>query len=582
MANTIEAKECNLGGLFSPPFLFEIPQYQRPLSWTTENFELLFDDIYESTQTGNQQYFLGSIILQESGTTAGRYEVVDGQQRLTALALLMAVIRDLTDKQELKNSLAKSLFQEADDYKSIPRQVRITPWEHMVDVFNEYVYETGKTMDYLQRIEGEQIRYTDPEDALYHLYEAILVFQARYESHLKDPIVLDRFVKYLMGSVYVVYIKTNQLASAYRLFTVLNTRGVPLGTADLLKSDNLGAIANGDDRKRAADKWQKIEDQLGREGIEQIVAFIRMMHIKEKARHGIFEEYQSQIFDKGLVGRGMPFIQHIADIADIYHDKVLEPEITGTADAQNQYRTLVDLLSRFLPFNDWIPPVLAFYRRFKSDDALIRFILELEKRVIVEWTLGKSLTERIVSLSQVLKLIDDAQNAEEVIPRVVRWEDESATRKTFGDKVADEQFYFLHGGKLARYLLLRLDMELWEMENFGGYPGTITVEHILPQSPAEGSEWRKTFNDDSLLRMTNGIGNLVLLSGRKNSKARNYEFPKKKKAYFEGKTTAFRITREIEDISAWSPDSLRKRQEYLVTMAGKVYFKTTEPNKHAT
>jgi len=65
MVNEIEAKEVSVGKLFSPDFIFTIPIYQRPLSWDKENFDQLFEDIYDAMTNKETQYFLGSIILQE-------------------------------------------------------------------------------------------------------------------------------------------------------------------------------------------------------------------------------------------------------------------------------------------------------------------------------------------------------------------------------------------------------------------------------------------------------------------------------------------------------------------------------------
>jgi len=52
----------------------------------------------------------------------------------------------------------------------------------------------------------------------------------------------------------------------------------------------------------------------------------------------------------------------------------------------------------------------------------------------------------------------------------------------------------------------------------------------------------KAFNQQDRLELTNSLGNLVLLSGRKNSAAQNYDFDRKKRVYFGKKGTAFRIT----------------------------------------
>ena len=82
MTTEIEAKEVTVGKLFSPDFMFQIPIYQRPLSWGRDNFDQLFEDIFDAMTTNEKQYFLGSIILQEHEHEKNKYYLVDGQQRI--------------------------------------------------------------------------------------------------------------------------------------------------------------------------------------------------------------------------------------------------------------------------------------------------------------------------------------------------------------------------------------------------------------------------------------------------------------------------------------------------------------------
>ena len=64
-------------------YKYIIPPYQREYSWKEEQWESLFNDIYEN-ETG---YFLGSIICISSETN--ELDVIDGQQRLTTLSILL-------------------------------------------------------------------------------------------------------------------------------------------------------------------------------------------------------------------------------------------------------------------------------------------------------------------------------------------------------------------------------------------------------------------------------------------------------------------------------------------------------------
>ncbi|WP_202971195.1 HNH endonuclease family protein [Saccharothrix sp. ALI-22-I] len=60
----------------------------------------------------------------------------------------------------------------------------------------------------------------------------------------------------------------------------------------------------------------------------------------------------------------------------------------------------------------------------------------------------------------------------------------------------------------------------------------ITVEHVLPQTPGQDSQWLGLFDDDQRARWTHRIANLVLLNHEKNSEAQNYDFETKKQKYF--------------------------------------------------
>ena len=81
-----------------------------------------------------------------------------------------------------------------------------------------------------------------------------------------------------------------------------------------------------------------------------------------------------------------------------------------------------------------------------------------------------------------------------------------------------------------------------------------------------------SFTEEERKKWTNRLGNLVLLSGIKNSKAQNYDFGKKKDIYFKGKSTAFKITRYLESIETWTPEEVKKRHEALLAEAKKIFL----------
>ena len=69
---------------------------------------------------------------------------------------------------------------------------------------------------------------------------------------------LNAFIKYLLQKVVLVVITTNTFESAFRLFNVINSRGLPLTNSDLLKSENLRVI-NIERRKDFTEIWENDE-----------------------------------------------------------------------------------------------------------------------------------------------------------------------------------------------------------------------------------------------------------------------------------------------------------------------------------
>jgi len=578
----LEAKEIKLGDLFSEQFIFNIPIYQRPFSWTKDHFEQLMEDITDAMENGDEYYFIGSIILKKQKEK--EYDIIDGQQRLSSVAILLAVARDLVDNQGLKKELASSIYQEPKKLKKIPETMRIRPWRELEDIFKEYVYvkENG-TQELLQKFKS--MHHLKNSDAARHLYEAIETFTKKLKE-LKSKGKLEQFLEYLLNNVYLVYIKTNKDESAFRLFNVLNTRGLPLSPADILKSENLEVIPE-DRREDYAEKWRALEEDLGRKEFNNLIGFIRTIYAKEKARASMYEEFK-KLFDSKKLERGGTFFKLVDTMGRLYLNHIINRELSiNNKRKENSYRVLVDIMVRYLPFLDWIPPVLYFMYKFPdSKEYLPEFLLMVEKKVFIEWCAGFTASERVTSAVNIIDLIEKVDDPNEVIRnilthkrsttkvrgRVINFKNHEEIETLLLSKLDDQQFYRLHGGKFARYVLLRLDMTYWDLENFPGYPGTITVEHILPRNPSPDSEWVKKFTQEEINELVDKLGNLALLSRHKNSKASNYEFKTKIETYFNITTTPFRITQQLQKYDEWTPETLRERHDELLKKARGIYL----------
>lgn len=75
---------------------FRVPPFQRDYKWTAENWDELWGDILEIEKRGEDEHFLGTIVLRQSNDAVS--EIIDGQQRIATLSLLALAAVSLLDE----------------------------------------------------------------------------------------------------------------------------------------------------------------------------------------------------------------------------------------------------------------------------------------------------------------------------------------------------------------------------------------------------------------------------------------------------------------------------------------------------
>ena len=92
-------------------YFFVVPDYQREYVWKVDDqVEQFLVDIaneFEPGATVQSSYFIGSVIIVKN---ADRYDVIDGQQRLTTIVLTMCALRDLL-KDQVRDERQEQYFQ---------------------------------------------------------------------------------------------------------------------------------------------------------------------------------------------------------------------------------------------------------------------------------------------------------------------------------------------------------------------------------------------------------------------------------------------------------------------------------------
>ncbi len=154
--NKITGKEYPLSKIFSKDFEFHIPGYQRPYAWTEEETNLLFDDLFDFFQNEKtDNYFLGSIVLIKDENQMYA-DVVDGQQRLTTLAILFSAMAYSFQDTE-KQTVCKNYLQEkGNEFEGIPAKPRLFLREFDQDFFSKYIQNLN--LDELFKLDSENLK----------------------------------------------------------------------------------------------------------------------------------------------------------------------------------------------------------------------------------------------------------------------------------------------------------------------------------------------------------------------------------------------------------------------------------------
>ena len=583
----IEADEEYLNKLYSE-YRYQIPKFQRPFSWSDEHFVDLIDDLTDAYDVGRdahgellneerelqeevrdeyEPYFLGSIILNSGASTGARRDIIDGQQRITSLAILIAVLRDMVENEERANSLGKLIYEESDPIHGKSETVRLKIRERDRDFFNEQVLTNGATLDAPAPEDGD----TEPEE---NILQAIATFRKRLSKwQAEDDGNLEDFATYLTLRVVMVRIETTSLSSAFRLFNVTNARGMPLNNADLLKSENLSQIDDEAKQKRYQRKWEDMEEEVGNEGLERFISYMRHLIVKETSRKSIYDEFKERVFAEDPSFKGTNFVDYLERVFETHKRRVYHPELDAATEADSAYyHNLVSLLNDFYPSDEWIVALIRFDDKFDDDDSLFEFVKRLERRLTVDWLTGASNTDRFTRVYNLLRQIEAADSPEEVTELSTLNEDVAEDREAFASSLDLNNFYRKGNYQWPKYILMRINIERFDNRNRRvEYGDNVSIEHILPQTPTD-EYWLSNFEDEPWRdTWTNRMGNLVPLDGRKNYKVQNKPFAEKYDEYLADKSD-FELVNELEEYDDWTPENLETRHENLKREALEIWI----------
>ena len=504
---------------------FLIPEYQRPYRWKIDECQTLWDDIinafYEKKDNKKFEYFLGSIVSFENSN--GDLEIIDGQQRITTLTLLFRAFFE-----SLKSEGKKDEFQ--DDFgKFIWKKIRNEGF-----VFNEPYLSSQvitdkdkKVLEYIliEDIDIEKLKSFNSNYSKNFIFfhDAINDFKLKNASgfpDLCDTILSDTF--------FVLCVTCDSQESAMTIFNTLNSRGMPLSNADIIKGYIYKNIEN---KEEFAKKWQEISSKFEEYNPKEdmSVLFIQAMHAI-RALHNHTDSTTPSVLDfftkikKNNFGAEDEYLvkqDKIKELMNFIETLVYfwgSPEMYLKEKAYRYFNILClyqnDMWKFFVAFLVWrnkdnfIKGEFndSFSNEFESN------LLELLKAITIKFLNNKSNTNEIKDL--VFKM-----NAE--LNQNINFSYSKFLPERFLNNFSSSDKNIKPDARKVKYLLY-LYAHLYDDFSSDIQSYKLEVEHILPKTwqNTNFDEWNETSHSQYLEQ----IGNKILLNKLTNIKCANNFF----------------------------------------------------------
>ncbi|MBS7786616.1 DUF262 domain-containing protein [Flavobacterium sp. CYK-55] len=225
MAELIYSVNQVFGSYLNVGQQYNIPEYQRGYKWSAQQIEQLLNDINDFETDGDEDLFycLQNITLVSQKDTKEKINVVDGQQRLTTIALLLTY---LGVYEKVEGKLIYAVRETSNNFI----QLLITESEFLESVlestdFQNFVEEKGSDFDFQD---------------IFFMYNAIKTFQHWFT--MNPNVNKESFKSKILNNVKLIINRIENI-SEQELFMNLNTGKVPLDGADLIRAILITRVA---------------------------------------------------------------------------------------------------------------------------------------------------------------------------------------------------------------------------------------------------------------------------------------------------------------------------------------------------
>ena len=595
--NNINVNKYPISQVFDPDskVIFEVPKYQREYTWGSREWEALFDDLIEN----DDGYFLGSIICINTATDSingPKFEVVDGQQRLTTLSLfLSALYTALNDHKELLDE------DQLSDILQLKRKIVLKKTSADIRVAPQV--QGNNRVDYLGLLAKIGIIPKRPMPnfaGLRRIVKAYNYFLKRINATLEeseDKIsgmfrILDK-----VNSAIMVMIEVSNHADAYTLFESLNNRGAPLTSVDLIKNLLLARLdaSGNEDLDYYFTRWTEILSNLGEEYSEQERFFRQNYNAFRKSLNAPFIKGDRQyplgtiairstmldIYEKLITRDPVGTLDELSENAAIYAGIILNKTDNLTPAQRDCYQDLQRVQGA--------PSYLLLMYLIKNSEHLAIDEAAIVKvcRLLVNFFIRRSLTDTPPTrdLPRIfMSYIEELEQNGYTGPAVYDNLRSTLIRSSASDEIFEEKLrgpIYDDNSGATRFILCMMakrsmtvenEKDLWRKTNNNQY--VWSIEHIFPQGPNIPDAWVEMIANGDRAKAkeyqslyVHTFGNLTITGY--NSTLSNKAFAEKKErkdanGQYIGYRNGLNLNNDVCDKEEWTVEIIRARTDRMV------------------
>ena len=577
---------------------FRIPDYQRGYAWGEKQLKDLWDDLEDIRQDEEgkfQNHYTGPIYVEEANISESEkwanikhYFLVDGQQRITTLAILLFVLLK-HEEYGYNNTSVEDLRKRLLYNQTIDGHVRVYHFDYSYGSKNSAFLRAEILEDQTTPVPiFNQTTYS------LNLQFAKKFFEERVEalSHEQRELLFTKLTTALSFDLRPIDGELDVQA----VFETLNNRGKPLSILEKLKNRLMFLSANLNEPIQSKEYlreiinkcWGDVYESLGsnpNNPLDEDEFLSAHLSIYRKPSESVFSESMA---DKKLFEM---FSRRASQYNLADNDKIKEPDVSF-----DKIKGYVLSISEFAKLWESIN---------NSSDYLIRrlFLLSNTKEMKIFLCALKKfygdnsknmleLTEQITFRSIVPGIRNfDFRTFADYARRLFQKEDSSSIEDEIKAKINEPidfnamingfrgLFDYVYGNKGfhrwggLKYLLFEYEKKLQEEYkeddahvSIESYNET-TVEHVLPQKYDEN--WSETMDsifsehkaisDDEKYNcqrsVINSLGNLTILKGGKNSGLGNKSWEYKKGRFTKGSFNEIEISQQ----DSWNEETIRER-----------------------